>query len=133
MTFLDTNILFDVLYNDAAWRDWSLDAVLAAGASRFIAPVVYSELAGRYQERGVLDSELSLLGVRIEEPSRNALFQAGRAHALYRSRGGTRARVLPDFLIGAQAADRRAALVTRAAGRYRTAFPHLELISPDLA
>ena len=130
MTFIDTNVVLDVLHNDVAWRDWSLEAILAARGARKIAPVVYAELSGRYASRTTLDEELALLNIEIEEPTREALYQAGRAHASYRRQGGTRTRVLPDFLIGAQAADRRAALVTRDVRRYRSTFPGVEIVCP---
>jgi predicted nucleic acid-binding protein len=131
VTFLDTNVVLDVLYNDAAWKDWSLDAILAAPRPRRIAPVVYSELSGRYEARTILDEELALLEIELEEPTRDALYQAGRAHAAYRRQGGTRMRVLPDFLIGAQAADRGAKLITRDTGRYRATFPDVEIVCPE--
>ena len=70
------------------------------------------------------------MGLAVEEPSREALFAAGHAHAAYRRRGGPRERVLADFLIGAQAANRGAILVTRNPKRYRSAFPDLRLIAP---
>jgi tetratricopeptide (TPR) repeat protein len=55
---------------------------------------------------------------------------AARAHADYRSRGGQRTAVLPDFLIGAHALVERCALLTRDPRRYRLAFPGLGLITP---
>jgi predicted nucleic acid-binding protein len=49
---------------------------------------------------------------------------------IYRRRGGVRWSPLPDFYIGAHAAVRQYRLLTRAAARYRTYFPTVELIAP---
>jgi predicted nucleic acid-binding protein len=62
---------------------------------------------------------------------RAALFLAGKAFTQYRRSGGTRTGVLPDFLIGAQAAVENLPLLTRDVGRYRFYFPTVRLISPD--
>jgi predicted nucleic acid-binding protein len=50
----------------------------------------------------------------------------------YRSSGGDRSSVLPDFFIGAHAAVLDVDLLTRDVGRYRTCFPTLRLITPDI-
>ena len=63
---------------------------------------------------------------------RSALYLAAKAHLRYRQSGGTRTGVLPDFFIGAQAAVSEAALLTRDARRFRTYFPTIEIISPDM-
>ena len=130
MTFIDSNVVLDLLYNEPAWADWSEKALLSIKGSARISPVVYAEITGGFPRQEDLDRELQSLGLSIADPSRNALFAAGRAHADYRRRGGPRHRVLPDFLIGAQAVDERALLVTRDPRRYRTAFPDLRLVTP---
>ena len=130
MTFFDTNVLLDVVANDPVWSDWSIRAIAGSGRSRRIAPVVFAELAASFASIAALERELALMETTIEEPTREALFSAGQAHAAYRRRGGSRDRVLADFLIGAQAVDSGAVLVTRDARRYRTAFPDLRLVAP---
>ncbi len=64
---------------------------------------------------------------------RAAAFLAARAHADYRSRGGSRQTVQADFLIGAHALVERIPLLTRDRRRYRQAFPGLALIAPSAA
>jgi predicted nucleic acid-binding protein len=55
---------------------------------------------------------------------------AGKAFQTYRARGGTKAGVLSDFLIGAHAVTEGIGLLTRAARRYRSYFPTITLITP---
>jgi predicted nucleic acid-binding protein len=130
VTFFDTSVVLDILGDDPVWGDWSTEALVVSAAPRRIAPVVYAELSGRFETRSGLDRELAQLGLVVEDARRDALFSAGRAHAAYRRRGGARTQVLPDFLIGAQAADQGASLVTRDPRRLRDAFPDLKLITP---
>jgi len=52
---------------------------------------------------------------------------AGTAFKRYRQRGGSRARILPDFMIGANAVAAGARLLTRDRRFYRSAFPGLRL------
>jgi hypothetical protein len=61
-----------------------------------------------------------------------ALFLAGKAFQRYRRAGGARTGVLADFFIGAHAAITASPLITRDMGRYRTYFPTIELITPDI-
>lgn len=131
MTFVDTNVLIDVLQDDEVWGDWSVEALASLDAPTSISPLVYSELASRFSSRVELDRELATLRVLVVEPSRSVLFTAGRAHAAYRARGGRRERVLADFLIGAQASESGGALLTRDPRRYRKDFPDLRLIAPE--
>lgn len=57
----------------------------------------------------------------------SALFLAGKAFQRYRTAGGSRTGVLPDFLIGAVEGW---PLLTRDGGRYRSYFPKVTLIAP---
>jgi predicted nucleic acid-binding protein len=59
-----------------------------------------------------------------------ALFLAGKAFAHYPRRGGGKAQVLPDFVVGAHAAVQNWPLLTRDASRLRTCFPRLVVLTP---
>jgi predicted nucleic acid-binding protein len=129
---VDTNILLDLVTNDPRWASWSitqLDAAALAGAVA-INDIVYAELSTRFVGIEDLDAFLHAADIGIAAIPRAALFLAGKAFLKYRSAGGTRTGVLPDFFIGAHAAVARLKLLTRDAARYRTYFPAVDLITP---
>jgi hypothetical protein len=131
-TLVDTNVLFDVLYDDPTWADWS---VLQLGRAALRGPlaineVVYAELSVRFPTIEQLEQFLDELNVQVAASPRPALFMAGKAFAQYRDRGGPRTSILPDFLIGAHAAVLGLPLLTRDPRRYRTYFPRLAVVAP---
>ena len=132
MTHLDTNILIDIAEDDLHWANWSQDQLARAMARGpvIISPVVYAEFSAQIEDIATLDAFLEALVVEVEPIPREALFLAGRAFRRYRSQGGPRMGVLPDFMIGAHAAVRDAPLLTRDTARHRTHFPRLRLIAP---
>ena len=132
MILVDSNVILDVLGADARWRDWSLTQLDEARAQGGLAinPIVYAEISPRFDEARELDAFLADAALDLLEYDRSQLFTAGLAHRAYRRRGSERGRVLPDFLIGAQASLTRAVLLTRDARVYRTYFPDVRLITP---
>ena len=132
MILIDTNILLDVVTDDPAWADWSQQQLnIAASRDRLaINPVVYAEFSSRFRRIEDLDAMLAAVEIDVVDMPRSALFLAGQVFRAYRSRGGPRTSILPDFFIGAQATVLDAALITRDAGRYRSYFATLELITP---
>ncbi|HWX50652.1 MAG TPA: type II toxin-antitoxin system VapC family toxin [Roseomonas sp.] len=134
-TLVDTNILLDLATDDPRWADWSLRQLEAAAAQGplLINDVIYAELSVRFPAVEQVDAFVTEAGLQLEPLPRPALFLAGKAFKAYRSRGGSRTGVLPDFLIGAQAAVMRLPLLTRDAARYRSDFPTVALIVPDRA
>jgi predicted nucleic acid-binding protein len=132
LILVDTNVLLDVLTGDPRWADWS-QAQLDAAALRdrlAINAVIYAELSMGFGRVEDLDAVLSRTEVGLEEIPRPALFLAGKAFQRYKTRGGTRTGVLPDFFIGAHAAVLGVPLLTRDSRRYADYFPTLELIAP---
>ena len=131
-TFVDTNVLLDLVTDDPSWFDWSLGQLDAAATQGLLAinDEVYAELSVRFHTIEEVDRFVETARLRILPAPRAALFLAGRAFQRYRARGGTRTSPLPDFFIGAQAAVMGIPLLTRDAQRYRTYFPTLTLIAP---
>jgi predicted nucleic acid-binding protein len=132
MTLIDTNILLDLLTNDPDWADWSIGQ-LDSAATRgplIINDVVYAQLSVRFDRIEALDAVLDEVGVVMARIPRAALFLAGKAFQRYRALGGQRTAVLPDFFVGAHAAVASLTLLSRDAGRYRTYFPTVELLTP---
>lgn len=132
MILVDTNVLLDVVTDDAVWADWSIAALEAASLQGplLINDVIYSELSVRYPRIEDLQSFVDSAKLRMEPMTSAALFLAGKAFDQYRRSGGSRTGVLPDFFVGAQAAVLAIRLLTRDVGRYRTYFPSVTLIVP---
>lgn len=133
MTFVDTNVLLDLVTDDPNWADWSVAQLEAASldGSLLINDAVYAELAVRYISIEELEAFVDAAGLEMIPMPRAALFLAGKVFTQYRRSGGSRTGVLPDFFIGAHAAFARLPLLTRDVGRYRIYFPSLRLITPD--
>jgi predicted nucleic acid-binding protein len=131
-TLVDSSVMLDVLTEDAAWAQWSGDALAQArdGGRLVINPIVYAEVSTGFGRIEDLDDAVPASDFEREPLPFEAGFVAGKAFLTYRKRGGQRRSPLPDFYIGAHAAVRRYRLLTRDAARYRTYFPSVELIAP---
>lgn len=128
---VDANVLLDVLIPDPEWEEWSSAALAEAAESSLLAinPIIFAEVGAGFDRIEDLEAALPEELVREALPW-DAAFLAGKAFLSYRRRGGSRHAPLPDFYIGAHAAVRGYTLLTRDAGRYRTYFPRLLLLTP---
>ncbi len=129
---VDSNVLLDVATEDPNWGDWSARALAecAEHTALVINPIVYAEVSIGFAGIEAMDEALPAGLYRRESLPWEAAFLAGKCFLLYRRRGGLRRSPLPDFYIGAHAAVRGLALLTRDAGRYRGYFPKLEILAP---
>jgi len=131
-TLVDSNVLFDILSDDAEWTDWSA-AMLTAAANRgpiIINPIVYAEVSVRYERIEDIDAALPEEYFVRQALPWEAGFLAAKCFVAYRRRGGTRTAPLPDFYIGAHAAVAGLTLLTRDPKRYLAYLPKLPLICP---
>lgn len=132
---IDTNVLLDVLEDDPVFRKPSLGALRTCEAEgRLIAcDVVWAEVAVRFPSAGHLHDVMDRVGVAFSSLSVEAALGAGAAWSRYRQRGGSRSRVVADFLIGAHAQTQADRLVSRDRGFYRTYFTDLAVLDPSTA
>jgi predicted nucleic acid-binding protein len=131
-TLVDSCILIDVLANDPAWADWSLDKLdqLGQQAPLVINPIILAEISPRFERAGDLDAALAQLPIKREALPWDAAFLAGQAFKVYRSAKGAKTSPMPDFYIGAHALVHGMRLLTRDAARYQSYFPKLVVIAP---
>jgi predicted nucleic acid-binding protein len=130
---IDSNVLLDLMTEDARWFAWSAEAVEKA-ADRFrlvVNPIIYAEVSVRYSRIEDLDAALPKAMFDREAIPYEAAFLASKSFLADRQGGGAKRSPLPDFFIGAHAAIAGYRLLTRDAARYRTYFPRLPLIAPN--
>jgi predicted nucleic acid-binding protein len=129
---VDSNVLLDVLTEDSRWYARSAAALARLGDEHdlVINPIVYAEVSIGFERIEDLVAALPIEFFRREPLPWAAGFLAGKCFVKYRRAGGARRAPLPDFYIGAHAAVRGIALLTRDTGRYRTYFPRLALVVP---
>jgi len=134
VTLVDTNVILDLVTNDPDWSGWSIAQLEEAALKGplCINDVVYAELSVRYARIEDLEAMLDAAAIEVARTPRDALFLAGKVFVQYRKSGGARTGVLPDFFIGAHAAVSGLPLLTRDGGRYRTYFPSMALIAPEI-
>lgn len=133
MTLVDTNVVVDVLSANRDWLQWSVDALERRRQTGLllINEVTYAELAVRSVSETDLQADIERIGLRLERTPVPALFAAGQTFRLYRTAGGPRLSLLPDFFIGAHAEASGLPILTRDPRRFRTYFPKVELITPE--
>jgi predicted nucleic acid-binding protein len=133
VTLVDSNVLLDIFTRTPSWWEWSLMQLEEAAlhGSLLINDVIYAETSVRFHSIDDFDAALAMAGVTVAPVPRTALFLAGKAFTQYRSAGGVRTGVLPDFFIGAHAMVESLPLLTRDARRYRNYFPEVVLVAPE--
>jgi len=133
-TLADSNVILDVLTEDATWYSWSSSALerCANEGPLYINPIIYAEVSIGFT--AIEEVEEALPGdsfVRLQIPS-EAAFLAGKAFLRYRKGRGLRTSTLPDFFIGAHAAVAGLRLLTRDSRRYRSYFPSVDILAPEM-
>jgi hypothetical protein len=133
ITAVDTSVLLDVFGADPTFGPRSADAVrecLAEG-SLIACEVVWAETAASFPAIAAAEQALNDLRVSFSALDDAIALATGQAWRTYCEAGGTRERVIADFLIGAHALDRADRLLTRDRGFYRRYFAGLSILDPS--
>jgi predicted nucleic acid-binding protein len=96
----------------------------------FVNAIIFAEVSPVFAGCADLELFLKEFAIEVEPLDLTTCHRAGHAFREYRRRGGERSTILPDFLIGAQAAEKRWPLVTRDRKGFASYFPDLEIIDP---
>jgi predicted nucleic acid-binding protein len=134
ITAVDTSVLLDVFMDDPAFRGRSLAAVrqsLAEG-QLVASDTVWAEVVAAFADEHAATRALGRIPVAFSAMTADAAVRAGAAWRSYRQRGGTRDRVVADFLVGAHAIEQADRLLTRDRGFQRLAFAGLTIIDPSV-
>ncbi|HEY5045616.1 MAG TPA: type II toxin-antitoxin system VapC family toxin [Solirubrobacteraceae bacterium] len=133
ITAVDTNVLLDVFGGDAEFGRRSADALrrCIAEGSLLACDVVWAETGAWFPDAEAAENALSRLRVDYSPLAAATALAAGRAWQAYRQAGGTRERVIADFLIGTHAAAQADRLLTRDRGFYRSCFAGLPILDPS--
>lgn len=132
ITFIDTNILIYLTKQSEPLHKWS-EAQFVKCKSHgpvVVSDVVYAEFSAGMNSQEHTDKTLDVLGLEQIPITKPALFEAGRLFRSYKSRGGTKNNVLPDFFIAAQALQEDGHVFTANPRDFYKLIPQLQLILP---
>jgi len=130
---VDSNVILDIVTEDKRWFQWSSKALAhyAEDHTLNINPIIYAEISIAFDHIEDIEAALPPAYFRRLQLPWEAAFLAGKCYLKYRKKGGEKRSPLPDFYIGAHAAIKGMALITRYISRYRTYFPKLNIITPN--
>ncbi len=131
ITAVDSNVLLDVLTGDPLHGEASRRALRASriGGAVTACEVVWAETVGWFDGDAGRDA-VSQLTIDFDPMRLDAALAAGRVWRKYRTSGGSRQRLIADFLIGAHAMTQADRLLTRDRGFYRRYFGELDIVDP---
>ncbi len=129
---VDTNIWIDCIDEASPWHDWAVEQLQRCSerSPLHVNLMIYTELLVPRPNVDALDALLDVYDtLRSPLPWACASLTA-TAFSLYRHRGGSKHKPLPDFYIGAHAAVTNLSVLTRDPAPYKSYFPRLAVFAP---
>ena len=135
ITAVDTSVLLDVLDPDPEFGPTSAAALRACEAQGALiaCEVVWAETAHAFASTDAASEAFERLRLSFSPIEAAASMRAATHWRAYRAAGGSRTRIVADFLIGAHALLHADRLLTRDRGFYRGYFDGLEIIDPTVS
>ena len=128
---IDTSVLLSIFKGEKEGAEWlEFIQVLAETKSIIVSSVVLSEVRSFFPTDVQCMKAFRALELRHSVLGEEAALLAGTIFRSYRSKGGPRTTILPDFLIAAHASIQADALATVDRGYLRSYFPSVRLLKP---
>lgn len=132
ITAVDTSVMLDVLGADSTFGLRSSEAIrrCRSEGSLTACDVVWAEVGAWFPTPLDAEAVMQRLTVTFSPIGADTALLAGTLWRAYRSLGGSRTQMIPDFLVGAHAQAQADRLLTRDRGFYRAYFRDLEILDP---
>ena len=134
MIAVDSTVIVELLTGegDADTAELALREALSRGPV-VVCDVVIAEVCSSLQDGDRAMQAFEEMGIAFSTVEEKSAVRAGEMQRRYRTRGGGRARTVPDFIVGAHALLQCNGLITRDAGFFRDYFKGLKVIVPTAA
>lgn len=132
ITAVDSNVLLDIFEPSDRFGPASsqmLRECLSEGAV-VACEIVWSEVCSAFETIAQSKTVLEQIGIEFSPLDEATALSAGHIWKTYRGARGSRQRLIPDFLVGAHAANQADRLLTRDRGFYRSLFQNLRILEP---
>lgn len=133
ITAVDTSVLIDIFAADNRYGAQSSEAIRKGikEGNIIACSVVWAEVCAAFDNSNLAKDAFGKLGVAFSFVDESSAMLAGTLFTQYKRFGGSRSRIVPDFLIGSHALINADRLLTRDRGFYRQYFIDLEIWDPS--
>jgi predicted nucleic acid-binding protein len=132
ITAVDSSVLLDVFGADLTFGAASREAVRRCRREGGLVAceIVWAEVGAAFGSAADACDAMERLGVRFVPQNPDTAAGSGQLWRSYRRAGGSRQRVVPDFLIGVHAVAHADRLLSRDRGFFRDYFADLVVLDP---
>ncbi len=131
MIAVDSSPLISIFSGEATGEAWLNLLVRLRTQNPLVAcDVVWSEVAAIFDSLDALRHNMRELGVHFAPLDEAACHRAGQLFTAYRRRGGSRSRIVADFMIAGHALEHTSGLASGDRDFMRSHFSSLRLIQP---